>query len=137
MHIAEHAEGRTLCRDHEERQSWMLVCAAEVAGDMAAAVGSKRGTSPLARQEAAVSKMQPPVSSSSSKRLKMSRAPEPVQGTLAAADGRQAAKGALERVEGVLGEGQTAQLPPAGANKTHAKQRVAGEPCILLPGGLT
>ena len=99
---------------------------------MAAAVGSKRSTSPLAGQEAATSKMQPPVSSTSSKRLKMSRVPEPVQGTSTAAEGSQAANGAPELVQGIPEEGHTAQLPPDGANKTPAKQQVAGEPKAFL-----
>ena len=76
-----------------------------------------------------MSKMQPPVSSASSKRLKMSRAPELGQGTPAAADGRQAVSRALELVKGApIEEGHGAQLPPDGANKTPAKQDVAGEP---------
>lgn len=120
--------GRVCVQRPLRRQSWMLVCAAEAAGDVAAAVGSKRSTSPLARQEAAISTRQPPVSSISSKRLKMSRVPEPEQGTTAAADGMQAAKRALELVKGLPEEGYAAQLPPDGANKTPAKQHVAGEP---------
>ena len=75
-----------------------------------------------------MSKMQPPASSTSGKRLKMSRVPEPVQGTPTAAEGSQAAKGAPELVKGISEEGHTAQPPPNGANKTPAKQHVAGEP---------